>query len=47
MNKLLTLALLAHGATAFAPATKPIAVIGQQQRDGEFEAHESWTIKCE
>jgi len=34
MNKLLTVALLVQGATAFAPANRtPLAVIGQQQRD--------------
>ena len=32
MNKLLTVALLAHGATAFAPASRPLAAIGQQQQ---------------
>jgi len=32
MNKLLTVALLATGATAFAPASKPLAAIGQQQQ---------------
>ena len=35
MNKLLTVALIAHGAYAFAPAGKPLAVV-QQQRDGEL-----------
>ena len=34
MNKLLTVALLAQGATAFAPAKQPLSVAGQ--RDGEL-----------
>lgn len=35
MNKLLTVALLVQGATAFAPAGRPLAT-AVQQRDGEF-----------
>ena len=41
MNKLLAIALLAQGASAFAPVSKPVAVIGQQQRDGELALQES------
>jgi len=33
MNKLLTVALLAHGAAAFAPAGKPFAAVQQQRLD--------------
>ena len=34
MNKLLTVALLAQGATAFAPAKQPLSLASQ--RDGEL-----------
>ena len=35
MNKLLTVALLVQGSTAFAPIGKPLTTVGQQ-RDGKW-----------
>lgn len=37
MNKLLTVALLAQGATAFAPARQPLTLVGQQQQQRDVK----------
>ncbi len=36
MNKLLAVALLAQGATAFAPAKQPLTLATTAQRDGKW-----------